>query len=99
MMPLFAIGAVWYSVSGAKQTSLRRPSWKRFSFDWWHDPLQCLFLSTCFMGAMAVGAALRLPGTTSTGSWMFMSFLSMFIGLTIGQGFVYRLYYARIVEV
>jgi len=63
-MILFSLGSVWYSISGAKQTTLRRPSWRRFSIDWWHDPLQCLFGSCCVTGAMAVGAAFRLTGAS-----------------------------------
>jgi hypothetical protein len=83
-MILFSFGSVAYSISGAKQTTLRRPSWRRFSIDWWHDPLQCLFLSCCFTGAMALGAALRLPGAPQIGFWMFMFFVCMFLGLLIG---------------
>lgn len=80
MMILFSFGAVWYSISGARQQTLRRPSWRRFSIDWWHDPLQCLFLSCSFAGAMALGAVFRLPGTSQTGFWMFMFFVWPFLG-------------------
>jgi hypothetical protein len=97
-MIAFSLGSVWYSVSGAKQTTLRRASWRRFSIDWWHDPLQGLFLSCCFTGAMAVGAAFRLRATTQTGFWMFMFFVCMFLGLLIGQLAVYKVYRERIVE-
>jgi len=93
---LLSLGSVWYSIYGAKQTTLRRPSWRRFSMDWWHDPLQCLFLTCCVMGAMAVGAAFRLPGTSQSGFWMFMFFLSIFAGLLIGQFAVYGVYRERI---
>ncbi len=82
---VFSLGSVWYSVSSAKQIALRRPSLRRFSIDWWHDPLQCLFLSCCFTAAMAVGAAFRLRETTQTGFWMFIFFVCMFVGLLIGQ--------------
>jgi len=92
----FSFGAVRYSISGAGQQSLRRASWRRFSIDWWHDPLQCLFLSCCFTGAMAVGAALRLPGTTPTGFWMFMFFVCLFLGLLVGQLLVYSVHCERI---
>jgi hypothetical protein len=98
-MIVFSLGSVSYSVSGAKQTTLHRPSWRRFSIDWWRDPLQLLFESSCFTGAMAVGAAFRLPGTTETGFWMFMFFLCMFLGLLIGQLTVYVVYRERIVQI
>ena len=48
------------------------------------------------MGAMAVGAAFRLPGTSQSGFWMFMFFLSIFAGLLIGQFAVYGVYRERI---
>jgi hypothetical protein len=98
-MIAFSLGSVSYSVSGAKQTTLRRPSWRRFSIDWWRDPLQLLFESSCFTAAMAVGAAFRLRGTTETGFWMFMFFLCMFLGLLIGQLTVYAVYRERIVQI
>jgi hypothetical protein len=88
----FAPYTVWYSIRGAKQSTLRRPSWRRFAIDWWHDPLQCLFLTSCCAGAMMVGAALRLPGTSQTGFWMFMFFASMFLGFLIGQVVAYVVY-------
>ena len=93
---LLSFGSVLYSIHGAKQRTLRRPSWRRFSMDWWHDPLQCLFLTSSVMGAMAVGASFRLPGTSQRGFWMFMFFVSMSLGLLIGQFAVYRVYRERI---
>jgi hypothetical protein len=95
-MLFFPFATVWYSLRGAGQTTLCRPSWRRFSIDCWHDPLQCLFLGCTFMGAAAVGAAIRLPGTSQTGFWMFMFFLCMFFGLLIGQLAVYAIYRERI---
>jgi hypothetical protein len=93
MMPIFAVGSVW--IFGAKHTVLALPSWQRFSINWSRDPLQCLFLTACFIGGMALGAALHLPGTTSTGFWMFMTFLCMFIGLVVGQVIAYAVHLAR----
>jgi hypothetical protein len=95
-MSLCSLGIVSYSIHGAKQATLRRPSWRRFSIDWWHDPLQCLLLSCFFTGAMAVGAAFRLPGTSRVGFWMFMFLVSLFAGLVIGQLAVYAVYRERI---
>ncbi len=92
----FSFGTVAYSISGAGQQTLRRPSLRRFSIDWWHDPLQCLFLSCGFAAGMALGAAFRLPGTSATGFWTFMFFLCMFLGLLIGQLGVYLVHRERI---
>jgi hypothetical protein len=94
-----SFAAVAYSISGAGQQTLRRPSLSRFSIDWWHDPLQCLFLSCAFTGGMALGAAIRLPGTSTTGFWEFMFFLCLFAGLLIGQLGVYLVYRERIAEI
>lgn len=95
-VPLFVLGAVHFSISGAKQTVLRRPAWDRFSLIWWRDPLQCLLLMTAGYGAMVAGSGLRLFGTSAAGVWTFLSDLSVFCGLLIGQYFVYRVYRARI---
>ena len=95
---LFPLGAVSYSILGAKQETLRRPSWNRFSIDWWGDPLQCLLISCWSAAGLSLGAALHLRGTTQTGFWTFMTFCSIFVGLLIGQIFVYAAYRNRIVE-
>ena len=97
-MIFFPIATVGYSIHGAKQSSLRRPSWRRWSIDWWHDPLQSLFSASWFTGAMVVGAALHLRGTSQTGFWMFMFFASMFLGLLIGQVITYVVYREHIDE-
>jgi hypothetical protein len=94
----FSIATVAYSIHGEKQSSLRRPSWRRWSIDWWHDPLQCLFSASWFTGAMVVGAALHLRGTSETGFWMFMFFASMLLGLLIGQMIAYAVYRKHIGE-
>ena len=92
----FSFGTVAYSISGEGQQTLRPPSLHRFSMDWWHDPLQCLFLSSGFAAGMVLGAAFRLPGTSTTGFWTFMFFLCMFLGLLIGQLGVYVVHRERI---
>ena len=85
-------------VSG-NQAVLRRPSWRRFSINWSRDPLQCVFVSWLGSGAMALGAAVRLRGTTPTGIWTFMFFVCSFLGLLIGQFAVYVIYRDRIDKV
>jgi hypothetical protein len=96
LMPVFAFGAV--SIFGASHTTLPQPSWRRVTFSWWGDPLQSLFISTYAAGGMALGAALHLRGTTTTGFWMFMVFVCMFIGLIVGQVLAYVYHRARITK-
>ena len=98
IMPLGAIGIVQYSISIWGRSTLRRPSWDRFTLNWWGDPLQCLFESTYGAAAGTIGNALRLPSTSAIGFWTFASSLAAFLGLVIGQVIVYRLHRARIVE-
>jgi hypothetical protein len=97
-MIFFPVATVWYSIRHEKQTTLRRPSWRRWSIDWWRDPLQSLFSASWFTGAMVVGAALRLRGTSQTGFWMFMFFVAMFLGLLIGQVVAYLVFREHIAE-
>ena len=40
---------------------LRKPSWNRSPINWWDDPLQSLFVSMCYMGAMAIGTSCGAP--------------------------------------
>jgi hypothetical protein len=47
---------------------------------------------------MALGAALHLPGTSSTGFWVFMVFVCMFVGLIVGQCLAYAFHRARITK-
>jgi len=97
-MIFFPVATVWYSIRFEKQTTLHRPSWRRFGRDWWHDPLQCLFFTCWCTGAMVLGAALRLRGTSQTGFWMFMFFVAMFLGLLIGQVVAYIVFREHIAE-
>jgi len=90
--PLFVLGIVQYSISGANQTVLRRPAWNRFCLYWPRDPLQCLLLVTLGVLAMVVGSGLRLFDTSSAGLWTFLSYLSTLCGLLLGQYFVYRIH-------
>jgi len=105
VMPLFAIGTVYYSILRSRNNvvmpyalprpfTLRRPSWHRNPTNWWGDPLQSLFVTTCFMGAVLIGAALRRPRPTigSVGFWTLGIYCSFAIGLVIGQLLVYRVY-------
>ena len=94
IFPLLAV-----PIYGGRHTTFRAASWSRLSFNWWRDPLQCLFVSTYSAGAMALGAGLHLRGTSSTGFWMFMFFVALFSGFVIGQLITYALYRTRITKV
>ena len=67
VMPLFAIGSVRWFIRRWNHNRLARPSLGRNPLNWWHDPLQSLFISTCFMAAMAIGSAVRHPTIGSVG--------------------------------
>jgi hypothetical protein len=95
-MPLFALGSVHYSVRRWKHHRLARPSLDRNPLNWWHDPLQSLFVFTCVMASMVVGSAFRRPSVGSVGFWTFGVYSCFAIGLLIGQIVVYRVYRERI---
>jgi hypothetical protein len=94
--PLFSIWSVYYSVHRWNHDKLARPSWNRNPLNWWHDPLQSLFISTYFAFGMAVGGAFRRPGVGSVGFWTLGMYICIALGLFIGQILVYRIYRERI---
>jgi tellurite resistance protein TehA-like permease len=96
MMPLFALLSVDHSVRRWKSDKLARPSWDRNPLNWWGDPLQSLFVSTCIMAATAIGSALRRPTVGSVAFWTFGVFVCFAIGLLVGQVLVYRVYREQI---
>ena len=95
-MVLFSLLSVWLYLRRSGEPTLRRPSWQRLFLS--RDPLQHLFFICCFFGAMALGASFRLRGTSQIGFWMFMVFVSLFVGLLIGRGAVYVVYRDHIAE-
>ena len=95
--PLFALLAVGFSIQGWKQNSLARPSFDRNPLNWWGDPLQSLFISTCGMAAMALGSAVRRPTIGSVGFWTVAVYTCFAVGLVIGQILVYRIYRENII--
>jgi hypothetical protein len=97
VMPLFAIGSVDYSIRRWNHYRLARPSLGRYPGNWWHDPLQCLFISTCGMASMAIGSALRRPTIGSVGFWTFAVYACIALGLLVGQVLVYRIYRENII--
>lgn len=99
IMPLFSLGIVYYSIRRWRQDTVQRPSWHRNPINWWGDPLQALFISTCFVASMAIGAALRHPAIGSVGFWMLGVYYSVGIGLLIGQLLVYRVFRRHILDV
>jgi hypothetical protein len=95
--PLFSIGAVYYSVHRWKHDKLRRPSWDRNALNWWHDPLQSLFMLTCLTFGTAVGGALRRPDVNSVAFWTLGMYICFALGLSLGQILVYRIFRGRII--
>jgi len=96
IMPLFSIWSVYYSVHHWNRDKLPRPSWNRNPLNWWSDPLQSLFMSTCLTLGLAVGSALRRPSVGSVAFWMLGMYICAALGLFIGQILVYRIYRERI---
>jgi hypothetical protein len=95
-LPLFSLGTVGYSVRRWNVEKLRRPSIDRNPVNWWFDPLQSLFITTCNIAAMGVGSLLhRATGTVAF--WMVSTYFCAFFGLVIGQVLVYRVYRNRVV--
>jgi len=95
-LPLFALGTVRYSVRRWNVEKLRRPSFDRNPLNWWFDPLQSLFITTCNMAAMEVGSLLR-RATGSVAFWMVATYFCITLGLVVGQLLVYRVYRDRVV--
>jgi hypothetical protein len=96
VMPLFAIGSVSYSIRRWNHNRLARPSLSRNPLNWWRDPLQPLFISTCIMVSTAIGSALRHPTIGSVGFWTLAVYVCFALGLLVGQVLVYRIYRANI---
>lgn len=94
--PVFALLAINYSVNRWKLNPIGRPSWNRNPLNWWGDPLQSLFISTCIAVAMAIGGTVRKPSYGSVGFWMLAVYASLAIGLVVGQALVYWIYRQRI---
>jgi hypothetical protein len=98
-MPVFCLLSVSYSNRRTgKKDNLIRASFGRNPLNWWGDPLQSLFISTCAMTATALGALLRRPAIGSVGFWMLGSYISIALGLVIGQLLVYRIYRGQVIK-
>lgn len=65
--------------------------------NWWHDPLQSLFISTFVFGAGAIGGVARRPSVNSVGFWMVGVQVCFAVGLLIGQLLAYRVYSKQII--
>lgn len=94
--PIFALLSVEYSIRRGIQSRLARPSLSRNPLNWWHDPLQSLFISTCVMASMSIGGALRHPKFGSVGFWMVAFYTCFALGLLGGQILVYCVHRASI---
>lgn len=97
LTPLFAIWSVQYSIQRWNHRRLARPSLSRNPLNWWHDPLQSLFISTCIMVSTAIGSALRGPTIGSVGFWTLAVYVCFALGLLVGQILVYRIYRENII--
>ena len=97
LTPLFAKWSVQYSIQRWNHTRLARPTLSRNPFNWWHDPLQSLFISTCSAISSAIGSALRHPSLGSVGFWMVAFYSCIALGLLVGQILVYRIYRENII--
>jgi len=95
--PLFAVWSVSYSIRRWNHNRLARPSLSRNPLNWWHDPLQSLFISTCAMASTAIGSALRRPTIGSVGFWTLAVYACFAVGLLVGQILVYRIYRENII--
>jgi len=97
VIPLFAMGSVNYSIRRWNHSRLARPSLSRNPLNWWHDPLQSLFISMCVAVSMAIGSALRHPTIGSVGFCMVAAYTCFALGLLVGQILVYRIYRENII--
>ncbi len=95
--PLFAMLTVYYSIRRWNHSRLARPSLSRNPLNWWHDPLQSLFISTCVAVSTAIGSALRHSTIGSVGFWMVEAYTCFALGLLVGQILVYRIYRENII--
>ena len=95
--PLCVLWIVGYSIRRWNHDNLVRPSFDRNPLNWWHDPLQSLFISTCVTASMAIGGALRRPTIGSVGFWMIAMYSCVAVGLVTGQVLVYRFYRKQII--
>ena len=69
VLPLFSVGAVQYSVRARKQDTFQRPTWNRNPLNWWHDPFQSLFISTCYVVATTLGSSVNFLFTNFVNFW------------------------------
>lgn len=103
IMPVFAIGSVEYSNRSRHRQSLSRdnlvrPSFHRNPWNWWGDPLQSLYISTCIMACMTLGGMVRRPAIGSVGFWTVGVYACFAVGLVVGQILIYRIYRDQIIE-
>jgi|SRR6266481_889805 len=97
LIPVFAIWSVQYSIQRWNHRRLARPSLSRNPLNWWHDPLQSLFITTCMAVSTAIGSALRRPTIGSVGFWTLAVYACFALGLLVGQILVYRIYRENII--
>lgn len=93
---LFAIAAPHL----AKVPTFRKPQWGRPPLNWWRDPLQSLFVATCWWAGFVVGNLARLftsnLSTEKTVLWTVLTYVAILAGLLVGQTVAYVVYRDRI---
>ena len=93
---MFAIAAPHF----ATVATFRKPQWGRFFLSWWRDPMQTLFMTTCFWAAWVVGSAARFFSpdlrADKTAMWTVLTYAAILAGLVIGQVIAYPVYRNRI---
>jgi len=90
-IPVFAICTVHFSTVH----DLRKPSWDRFPLNWWGDPLQTLFISTLSALGLVVGSLFRFGTSGIIEVQLAATYVSILVGLVIGQMIVYAVYRSR----
>ncbi len=84
----------------ATVATFQRPQWGRFPLSWWHDPMQTLFVATCWWAGFLVGNLTRLISSNlsadKTVVWTVLTYVAILAGLLVGQGVDYVVYRDRI---
>jgi hypothetical protein len=84
----------------ARVATFRKPQWGRFPLNWSGDPLQALFVATCWWAGFVVGNVTRLfgsnLGTDKTVLWTVLTYAAILAGLLAGQAVGYTVYKDRI---
>jgi len=77
-------------------STFRKPQWARSPFRWWHDPLQVLYVGTCWFAGFFLGTASRFfishLSVDDEAVWSVVGFAGALAGLLVGQALAYAAY-------